>query len=246
MKAELTIKELHADDLCQGLLRHFNRYQEVKRALRRENGIASPIKPCQQIGEGFLVQSKEVPTTHSCKSEICTQSTGRSKLGGTDEAMCQNHRQDTVRFNRWSNKWALKDVVFTEQWDEKMKQEIVDVDFKNCLKSGGFVWGVFNRENQLIAFACLLSDFFGSSGQYLQLTQIHVSSEYRNMGVGKELFRVAVEKARELGAEKLYISAHSSEESQYFYESIGCEDAAEVNERLAKLEPYDRQMEYVL
>jgi len=130
MKQGLTIRQLLESDLYQGLLQHFNRYQEVKRALRRENG-----------------------------------------------------------------EWVLKDVVFTEEWDEALKQEIVDVDIANCLKSGGFAWGIWNNENQLIAFACLLPDFFGSRGQYLQLSQIHVSSDYRNMGIGKELFRVSAQKA---------------------------------------------------
>jgi len=173
---ELTINDLHPD-----LLQHFNRYQEVRRCLRREN-----------------------------------------------------------------DKWVLKDISFVEQWDEPLKKEIVTVDFMNCLNSGGVVWGVFNERNELIAFASLLSDFFGSEGQYLQLMQIHTSYEYRNKGIGKELFKVSAEKARFLGAKKLYISTHSSEESQHFYEKIGCVDAQEINKKLAEHEPYDRQMEFIL
>jgi len=149
----------------------------------------------------------------------------------------------------WRNendKWVLKNIQFTEQWDETLKKEIVAIDFTNCLNSGGVVWGVFNKSNELIAFASLLSNFFGSECQYLQLMQIHTSFEHRNKGIGKDLFKVIVEKARCLGAMKLYISTHSSEESQMFYKSIGCVDAQEINKKLAAYEPYDRQMEFVL
>ncbi len=76
--------------------------------------------------------------------------------------------------------------------------------------------------------------------------QIHVSYEYRNKGVGKKLFTLCAKKAKSMGAKKLYISNHSSEESQFFYKNIGCIDAVEINQKLAKYEPYDRQMEFVL
>ena len=145
-----------------------------------------------------------------------------------------------------NNSWVLKDIPFVEQWDEARKKEIVAVDFTNSLNSGGVVWGVFNENNELIAFANLLSNFFGSENQYLQLAQIHTSYEYRNKGIGKELFKVCVEEAKHLGAKKLYISTHSSEESQLFYKNVGCVDAQEINEKLSEYEPYDRQMEFLL
>ena len=158
-----------------------------------------------------------------------------------------NRFQEVRRCWRKENdKWVLKDISFIEQWDENQKKEVVTIDFANCLNSGGVVWGVFNDRNELIAFASLLSDFFGSENQYLQLMQIHVSCEYRNKGIGKELFKVSTDKARQWGAKKLYISTHSSEESQFFYENVGCIDAEEINKQLAEYEPYDRQMEFVL
>ena len=158
-----------------------------------------------------------------------------------------NRYQEVRRCLRMENeKWVLKDIPFIEQWDEALKKEIVSVDFTNCLKSGGVVWGVFNKSNELIAFACIASNLFGSENQYLQLIQIHVSHEYRNKGIGKELFKLSVIKAKFMEAKKMYISAHSSEESQIFYINMGCVDAKEINNKLAGLEPYDRQMEYEL
>ncbi len=49
-----------------------------------------------------------------------------------------------------------------------------------------------------------------------------------------------------MGLLKLYISAHSSKESQAAYRALGCTPAEEVNEGLAAAEPFDVQMEYRL
>lgn len=56
-----------------------------------------------------------------------------------------------------------------------------------------------------------------------------MSYEYRNYGIGKQLFYLCCEKAREKGAKKLYIRAHPSEETQNSYKSVGCVLAVEVN-----------------
>jgi len=145
-----------------------------------------------------------------------------------------------------NDSWQLKDIPFTEEWDNELKEEIVATDFTNCLKSGGFIWGIFNSSNDLIAFAALLPHLFGSKNQYLQLMQLHVSYEYRSCGLGKQLFEICTQKATQLGAKKLYVSAHSAEESCGFYEKVGCVDAVEICKQIAEHEPYGRQMEYVL
>jgi len=158
-----------------------------------------------------------------------------------------NRYQKVTRCWRFENdKFVLKDVPFTEHWNDDLKREVVAVDFTNCLKDGGVVWGVFDKDNKLIAFACLLANFFGSTGQYLQLSQFHVSCECRGKGVGKQLFGHVTQKAMNLGAKKLYISAHSSEETCNFYQNLGCVDAMEINKEIAELEPYDRQLEFLL
>ena len=175
------IKELTLDDLSPDLLQHFNRYQEVKRCWRFEDG-----------------------------------------------------------------EWVLKDISYTHQWDENTKKNIATEGFTDYINSGGFVWGVFNDNNQLIAFATLLSDFFGSENQYIQLSLLHVSCGYRNQGIGRQLFKLCAEKAKSIGAKKLYISTNPSEESQIFYKNVGCVDAEEINQKLAENEPLDRQLEFVL
>jgi N-acetylglutamate synthase-like GNAT family acetyltransferase len=68
----------------------------------------------------------------------------------------------------------------------------------------------------------------------------------RDKGIGKVLFQMASNWAREKGAKKLYISANSSVETQGFYRSLGCVEAMEYNQAHVDREPYDCQLEYVL
>ena len=82
--------------------------------------------------------------------------------------------------------------------------------------------------------------------QYVQLVSFQVSEPYRGIGVGRKLFDKAVETAREYGAKKLYISAHSSKESQAAYNAFGCVHATEIISWIADEEPCDVQLEYVL
>lgn len=175
------IRELTLADLQPDLLKQFNRYQEVKRCVRKVNG-----------------------------------------------------------------EWVLQDIAFLEQWDEQLKQEIIAEDFAPCIQGGGSVYGAFNEENELIGFASLLATPMGSHGQYRKLMQMHISYEYRGKGHGKALFLACAQKAKEMGAYKLYMSTHSAEESQAFYNKLGCVDAEELDEWSVTHEPYDRQMEYIL
>jgi N-acetylglutamate synthase-like GNAT family acetyltransferase len=159
------------------------------------------------------------------------------------------------RFNRFqkvnkiyakeNGQWIVKEHAYIEDWDKKRKVEKINSDFYNAIISGAYVIAAYN-ENSIIGFAVLLNRKFGTQNQYIQLQDIHVSYEYRNNGIGKKLFANCIEKAKEIGAKKIYISANSSEETQCFYKNIGCIDAEEINEVLAQDEPFDRQMEYII
>ena len=106
-------------------------------------------------------------------------------------------------------------------------------------------FGAFDGE-RIIGFATVSHRIFGASARYVQLVCFQISEEYRRHGIGRKLFSMACEEARRLGADKLYISAHSSKESQAAYRALGCTPAEEVNEGLAAAEPFDVQMEYRL
>ena len=156
-----------------------------------------------------------------------------------------NRYQDVKKCWRKENgEWLLKDIAFTEQWSLDEYRELTKY-LQNTIKTGGTVFGAFNKD-VLVGFASLENEFFGSNKEYLQLSSIHTSYECRGCGIGKKLFSLICRQAKELGAQKLYISAHSAQETQEFYKAMGCTEAVEYNEKLVAAEPCDCQLEYVL
>ena len=87
---------------------------------------------------------------------------------------------------------------------------------------------------------------FGDEQEYCDLSSIHISEDLRNRGIGRTLFLAAKEWAKQKGAKKLYISAHSAIESQAFYKAMGCVEAKVYNKKHVEAEPYDCQLECIL
>ena len=98
----------------------------------------------------------------------------------------------------------------------------------------------------MIGFITVSHNIFGNTAKYVELVCFQVSEPYRGRGVGKALFYQACEEAKKSGADKSYISAHSSKESQAAYKALGCVHAKEINQKLAEEEPCDVQLEHVL
>jgi predicted N-acetyltransferase YhbS len=98
----------------------------------------------------------------------------------------------------------------------------------------------------LSGVAILESKFIGKQQDMLQLKFLHVSRAYRKQGLGSRLFKIALEKARTLGAKKLYISATPSENTINYYLRLGCALATEIDPELFALEPEDIHLEYVI
>ena len=156
-----------------------------------------------------------------------------------------NRYQDVKKCWRKENgEWILKEIAFTEQWSSDEYEDLFKY-LKNTLNSGGAVFGAFHNYT-LVGFASVENEIFGSQKEYLQLSCIHTSYEKRGLGIGKKLFSLACIKAKQMGAQKLYISTHSSEESQDFYKVMGCVEAVEYNSKLVASEPCDCQLEYCL
>ena len=154
------------------------------------------------------------------------------------------HQEVKECWRKIGNEFILVPNEFVEDWNaEKCRenaQKMID-----GIKENGFAYGAF-CEDKLVGYIYVAKQFFGRTKQYIELQMFHISEPFRRMGLGKELFRLACGEAKMLGAKKLYISAHSSEESQAVYRSLGCMDAVEVNKDIAENEPYDVQMEYQL
>ncbi len=140
--------------------------------------------------------------------------------------------------------WILKKIAFTEQWTDSDFEDLT-MDLKNTVKTGGEVVGAF-LNGMLAGFASLENHFFGDHGEYLQLSSLHVSNKERGRGIGTELFSIMCRLAWEKGAKSLYISAHSSEETQRFYQNLGCSESTFKHKGLIEKEPFDCQLEMKL
>ena len=140
--------------------------------------------------------------------------------------------------------WVLREESFVQQWDRRyLRREAKKL--RNQIRQGCFAYGAW-QDGRLVGRACLSPRLFGSKGQYVALEGLHVSTECRGQGVGKRLFAQCCEKARELGAKKLYISSFPAEDTYRFYASLGCTDAEEEDPGLAEKEPKDRHLEFLL
>lgn len=156
-----------------------------------------------------------------------------------------NRRQAVTKcWRRENGRWVVRDDPFIDDWSEADYRTLVAC-LKNTVATGGVVYAAF-AGGALKGFASVESSFFGGANKYLDLTSLHVSEELRGSGIGSSLFRLAEEWAREKGARKLYISAHSAVESQAFYKKMGCVEAREYNPAHTDAEPFDCQLECVL
>lgn len=154
------------------------------------------------------------------------------------------HQQVTECWRKQDGEWKLVPMAFEENWSVEQCREIA-ADVALHMEKDQTAIGAFDGE-ELVGFITVSHNIFGNTAKYVELVCFQVSEPYRGRGIGKALFRRACEAAKQSGAEKMYISAQSSKESQAAYKALGCVHAAEINRKLAEEEPCDVQLEYVL
>lgn len=140
--------------------------------------------------------------------------------------------------------WHLMPIVFTEDWTLEQCREIAE-DVERHMEDDQTAFGAF-EDNRIVGFVTVSHNLFGRTAKYAEMVCFQVSEQYRGKGIGRTLFNLACVEAVKLGAEKLYISAHSAKETQAVYRALGCVHAQEINQELAAEEPFDVQLEYVL
>lgn len=151
-------------------------------------------------------------------------------------------RQNVTKcWRKVNGAWTIKDAPFIDDWTEADYQVLISC-LQNTIASGGIVFAAF-CDGSLKGFASVEPKLFGGEQKYLDLTSIHVSEDMRGNGVGAVLFLEAKRWAKEHGARKLYISAHSAVESQAFYKKMGCVEAEVYHEGHVREEPFDCQLE---
>ncbi|MGV8984209.1 GNAT family N-acetyltransferase [Clostridium sp.] len=112
--------------------------------------------------------------------------------------------------------------------------------------NGGSANGAFDSNNKLLGFTTINREFFGEMYNYVLLDQLFITLEYRNKGIGKKLFMLSVNAAKEWNADKIYICAGSAEETIAFYFAIGSKEAEEINKDLYESDIRDFQLEFSL
>lgn len=153
------------------------------------------------------------------------------------------HRRQVVQdcWRRVQGEWVIQPAPFVDEWSEEDYRFLVEC-LRATVDKGGLVYGAW-EDGALKGFCSVEPEPFGSRKQYLDLSCIHVSEEMRGQGVGSRLFSVACEWAKNHGAEKLCISAHSAVETQSFYRWHGCVEAEEYHPEHTEREPFDCQIE---
>ncbi len=86
--------------------------------------------------------------------------------------------------------------------------------------------------------------YFVNVHKHVQMSELHVSCEWRGYGIGGKLFGEICRQARIYEAELLYISGHSSNESQAFSNALGGVEAAEYNDVIFAEVSCDCPLEY--
>lgn len=148
-------------------------------------------------------------------------------------------------WQRGAEGWILREVhPYTEEWQAAEYTKLIGLLQATC-QSGGAVFGYF-QSRRLVGFASLAGTFAEGCVRCLQMTSLHVSRDCRNRKIGRRLFAAVASAARARRAEKLYLSAHPSAETQSFYQAVGCVDATEPLSRLPLQGSGDRRLEYVL
>ncbi len=138
--------------------------------------------------------------------------------------------------------WKLVPNEFEENWSVDMCREIAE-DVERHMETDQSAFGAF-ADGKVVGFITVSHHLFGTAARYAELVCFQVSEPYRGWGIGRGLFALAVEEMAAIGADRLYISAHSSKESQAAYRALGYTHAEEINQSLAEKEPFDVQLEY--
>ena len=129
-------------------------------------------------------------------------------------------------------------------WSEADKQRRIE-GLQKVFDKGATFNGAFDGNN-LVGMSVLDHNPVRSGEKRLNLEGLWVSHQYRGSGIGKKLFQLAADEARERKAKTMYVSATPSKNTVHFYKRLGCNRAEPIDEYLYKKEPEDIHLELKL
>ena len=146
-----------------------------------------------------------------------------------------NRKQNVNKVYRKINgEYTLVECKYTEDWDLNKKRSVA-----KKISSDDYITYIALENEKVVGFIGLLKKL---NGPYMILDMMQVFSECRGKGVGRQLFEAGKAEARKAGAEALYISACSSEETIAFYRAMGSVLTSNPIKEIAEAEPFDLQM----
>ncbi len=146
-----------------------------------------------------------------------------------------NRKQDVNKvYRKIDGRFTLVECKYTEDWDLNKKRSVAK---KIC--SDEYITYIALDNDKVVGFIGLLKKL---RGPYMILDMMQVSSECRGQGIGRQLFEAGKAEARKAGAQALYISACSSEETIAFYRAMGSDLTSNPIKEIAEEEPFDLQM----
>lgn len=138
-------------------------------------------------------------------------------------------------YRKNSGEYILVDCVYTEDWDMEKRRSVA-----KDISSDDYITYLAIENDEVIGFIGLKKHLVEETYMILDLMQ--VSATCRGQGVGRKLFDIGKDEARKAGAQALYISACSSEETIAFYKAMGAKMTDRPIKEIAEDEPYDVQM----
>ena len=138
-------------------------------------------------------------------------------------------------YRKNSGEYILVDCVYTEDWDMEKRRSVA-----KDISSDDYITYLAIENDEVIGFIGLKKHLVEETYMILDLMQ--VSATYRGQGIGRKLFDIGKDEARKAGAQALYISACSSEETIAFYKAMGAKMTDCPIKEIEEDEPYDVQM----
>lgn len=157
------------------------------------------------------------------------------------EDMLDNYnRKHEVKkvWRKTDGEYVLVEQPYTEDWDLARKRSVA-----RMIGRPDYITYIAQQDGRVVGFIGLKRTLVGKR---MILDMMHVSADLRGQGLGRKLFQMGIQEARQAGAEELYISACSSEETIAFYRAMGAELTDRPIPEIAEDEPFDLQMTYVI
>lgn len=146
-----------------------------------------------------------------------------------------NRQQKITRiYVRKDDTYVLEEQPGVMDWNIDKKREVA-----KDLTDNAYISYLALEEDRIIGFMSLVKELVS---ERMILDLIQVDQDFRGQGIGRRLWRKAVEEARLIGAKELYISACPSEETIHFYMAMGAEVTNNPIMAIAEDEPDDLQM----